>query len=336
MTSQAQSGAGEHAADAPAGGLSVIVIARNEERNIERCLRSVAAQPIPPGGREIIVVDSDSADATAARARELADALYRVSGRGLCAALGRRVGAERASHDVLLFLDADMELEPDWTERGLKHLTGHDETAGVVGIRDDHCYDAGRPAGVRENVYGVKQPREAPRFGGALMIRRRALEAVGGFDARLISTEESELHGRLKAAGLRIDEIPVPMIRHHTPLVPMPKKVLDLLLAPRFTGLGLSLRYSVAKGTVLHHLRRLGDFYAYILTDLAALIALALAAWLEGAWMATAALEAAAFAVAAARGETKRFAQSKFLLPPFIKGLFMRRELDYTVERIVK
>ncbi len=336
MTTQAESGAEKQAADAPAGGLSVIVIARNEELNIERCLRSVAAQAIPPGGREIIVVDSDSADATVARARELADAVYQVKGRGLCAALGRQVGAERASHEVLLFLDADMEAQPDWIERGLEHLALHDVAAGVVGIRDDYFHDGGQPAGARENVYGVKQPREAPRFGGALMIRRRALEAVGGFDARLISTEESELHGRLKAAGLRIDEIPVPMIRHHTPLIPTRKKILDLLRAPRFTGLGLSLRYSVAKGTLFHHLRRLGDFYTYILTDLAALIALVLTAWIEGAWMAAVALEAAAFVVAAARGETKRFVQSKFLLPPFIKGLLMRRELDYTVERIVK
>ena len=48
--------------------VSVIVPARNEEKHIEACVRSILDQDVH-GGLEIIVADGDSADQTAAVAR---------------------------------------------------------------------------------------------------------------------------------------------------------------------------------------------------------------------------------------------------------------------------
>ena len=53
----------------PTQKISVIIPARNEEKNLPRLLRSLQSQPIPPD--EIIVVDDASTDRTAAVATEL-------------------------------------------------------------------------------------------------------------------------------------------------------------------------------------------------------------------------------------------------------------------------
>ena len=42
--------------------VSVVVIGRNEGRRLERCLASVKRMLVPPGGYELIYVDSRSTD----------------------------------------------------------------------------------------------------------------------------------------------------------------------------------------------------------------------------------------------------------------------------------
>lgn len=106
--------------------LSVIVPARNEEKNIEQCVRSLLGQTgrehgAPgTGGFELIVVDDSSTDATGAILRRIAREDSRLSvlqgqalpkgwtgknwacWQGFCASRG----------DVLLFTDADTRHEP--------------------------------------------------------------------------------------------------------------------------------------------------------------------------------------------------------------------------------
>ena len=96
------------------GTISVIIPARNEEQNLPRLLRSLRHQPIPP--EEIIVVDDDSTDGTAAVARELGARVVTPpplpeGWRGKTWACQQ--GAAEANSEWLLFLDADTWFEPD-------------------------------------------------------------------------------------------------------------------------------------------------------------------------------------------------------------------------------
>ena len=98
----------------PAAKLSIIIPARNEERNLPRLLRSLQSQPLPP--EEIIVVDDASTDRTAAVARELGAKVVSPpplpdGWRGKTWACQH--GAEQAKGEWFLFLDADTWFEPD-------------------------------------------------------------------------------------------------------------------------------------------------------------------------------------------------------------------------------
>jgi 4,4'-diaponeurosporenoate glycosyltransferase len=98
----------------PAAKLSVIIPARNEEKNLPRLLRSLQSQAVPPD--EIIVVDDASTDHTAAVAREhganvVSPPPMPDGWRGKTWACQH--GAEQSKGAWLLFLDADTWFEPD-------------------------------------------------------------------------------------------------------------------------------------------------------------------------------------------------------------------------------
>ncbi len=88
--------------------LTVIVLTRNEERNIRQCIESAL-----PLGEEILVLDEHSTDATCSIARSLGarviDVPDGVSGFGP----KRRCAVSRARTDLVLHLDADERLTPE-------------------------------------------------------------------------------------------------------------------------------------------------------------------------------------------------------------------------------
>jgi glycosyltransferase involved in cell wall biosynthesis len=91
---------------------SVIVPTYQEEGCIELCLHSIAQQDYSKGEFEIIVSDANSTDRTVEKARRYTVRIISDDRRGI--AHGRNVGAQSAFGDVLVFVDADATLAPDF------------------------------------------------------------------------------------------------------------------------------------------------------------------------------------------------------------------------------
>ncbi|HEY6192248.1 MAG TPA: glycosyltransferase family 2 protein [Bacteroidota bacterium] len=79
--------------------LSVIVIARNEERNIAECLKSV------DWADDLVVVDAESSDRTAELARRFTGKVFVTPWRGFSEA--KELALRHASNEWVLWLDAD-------------------------------------------------------------------------------------------------------------------------------------------------------------------------------------------------------------------------------------
>jgi 4,4'-diaponeurosporenoate glycosyltransferase len=108
-----------------ATSVSVIIPARNEEHNLPALLRSLARQSVTP--HEIVVVDDGSTDGTAEVARQLGATVIASQPlpdgwRGKAWACHQ--GAQAATGDLLLFLDADTWFESDGLPRVLSAYTG--------------------------------------------------------------------------------------------------------------------------------------------------------------------------------------------------------------------
>ena len=86
--------------------LSVVIVARNEEKNISGCLKSVSFAD------EIIVIDDCSEDNTVSIARDLGAKVFLRAMDGNYAAQ-KQFGMEQASGDWLLFLDCDERITPE-------------------------------------------------------------------------------------------------------------------------------------------------------------------------------------------------------------------------------
>ncbi|HEX2094133.1 MAG TPA: glycosyltransferase family 2 protein [Longimicrobiaceae bacterium] len=122
---------------AEAPPVSVVIAARNEERNLEEALASVLAQRYGP--LEVVVVDDRSSDATGAILDRMAASdprLQVVHVRELPPGwLGKNhalhVGAVEARGEYLLFTDADVVLDPTAVARGVAYMrqTGTDHLA---------------------------------------------------------------------------------------------------------------------------------------------------------------------------------------------------------------
>jgi glycosyltransferase involved in cell wall biosynthesis len=98
--------------------ISACVTTLNEERNIARCLRSVAWCD------EVVVVDSLSADRTVELAREFTDRVYQHEWLGY---IGQKnLCMDFARYPWVLFVDADEEVSPELRDEILAELSRHD------------------------------------------------------------------------------------------------------------------------------------------------------------------------------------------------------------------
>lgn len=84
--------------------LSVVIITRNEEANLSRCLEAIKFAD------EIVVVDSGSVDKTIEIARQFGAAVHEIEWHGFSAA--KREGVARAGGDWILSVDADEVVPP--------------------------------------------------------------------------------------------------------------------------------------------------------------------------------------------------------------------------------
>lgn len=301
--------------------ISVIVIGKNEGPRLSACLESVR-QALGVLAHEIIYVDSCSADDSLERAREHGARCFLLAERDTTAGLGRYVGAKEARGEYLLFLDGDMRLCSGFAERAMMTMAsgGYD---GACGIREDIYMRDGRVVSRCENYFGCTQERIVPEFGGALFLSAEALDACGGWATDTVACEEAELHARLKAAGCRIVELPVPMILH-TDTLRDSRSVFRVLFSHRRLGEGQALRCAMASGHARDYVRHEREKFAFYALDWLCVLLLIAVLCGAGIWLLAAACFAQTLQIGylIAQRRARAFVSQKLFFFAFPCGLF--------------
>ena len=182
--------------------LSVVIIGRNEGERLERCIRSVQTINDPPAGMEIIYVDSDSTDGSPARAETLGAKVLTVHPERPAAAIGRNAGWQAAQAPIVLFLDGDTILDPDFLKIALPNFDDP-QVAAVCGHRRELYPQASWYQRVLDLDW-IHPPDFDAFCGGDVLIRRQVLEEIQGYDPTLIAGEDPEICQRLHARGYAI------------------------------------------------------------------------------------------------------------------------------------
>ncbi|WP_372498030.1 glycosyltransferase [Sinomonas terrae] len=199
--------------------VSVIVPVRNAPRTLGVQLEALLEQENAPR-YEVVVVDNDSTDGTAAVA-DAYSARYRQSNRAelrlvsapahRSASYSRNVGVRFSHGSKLLFCDGDDCVPAHWVWQGAELLEQCDLYSGAaVPLRDEHFPDA--VAGVRQWLGDDSElcpledhQRNAPfpvLMGGNFGIRKSTMLELGGFDHSMGSAgEDNELALRIRASG---------------------------------------------------------------------------------------------------------------------------------------
>jgi len=230
--------------------VSVIIITRNEERNIERVIKSVLSETDGVHNREILLVDSASVDDTVARARQYPIRILRLHGnQRLTAAKGRCLGFRNSDGKYVLFLDGDCELVRGWLRHGIRILDADDGIAAVGGTRINAAPENNVGERIAPPFPDRFEIQEVRHFGGNGLYRRRVLDDVGCHNPHLFSDEEPDLAIRIHYARHRIVRTNYPIVYHYTP---PPRRVSSVLARRKrnlYLGAGQNLRYHLGKPT---------------------------------------------------------------------------------------
>jgi hypothetical protein len=228
-------------AGSPGPRVSVVIVSYNAREHLLRCLAALGEHGGLP--LEVIVVDNASADGSAGAARE-ASTEPRVidAGENLGFSRASNLGIRQARAPYVLLLNPDAEVRPGCLP-ALAGLLDRRTDVGLAGPRTvsgdgtiQVSFGEGLTPGLewrqQRLVRGVRERRpealrraeEAARVehepgwvsGACMMIRRSALEAVGGLDEGFFLYEEDvDLCLRLRRAGWRIAFTPAAEVVHH-------------------------------------------------------------------------------------------------------------------------
>jgi glycosyltransferase involved in cell wall biosynthesis len=216
--------------------VTVAIPTYNRADFLRQTLAGLAAQDFPPDDFEVLVIDNNSTDHTAAVVGEFASAhpaprLLRETRQGLDHARNRAISEARGT--VILFGDDDILVQPDW----IRQLAGPllaDATAhriGAVGGEVIPVFPDGLPEWVREwhaplafrADAGPIPARHSP-MGANLALPAWVFRQIGPFHTDLdraagnyFSGGDSEMIRRVRAAGLEVWFAPGAAVRHQMP-----------------------------------------------------------------------------------------------------------------------
>ena len=228
--------------------VSFVIPVKNDMLRLQRCLTSITRNDYPRELIEIIVVDNDSTDGSAAAARSHG-AIVLTSSSATVAELRNR-GARAALGSIIAFADSDHQISNNWITSAVSVLS--DPTVAAAGAP---YLPSPTPNWVQTQYDGLRtrpiRREDTTWLGtGNLAVRRSVFEKIGGFNTSLVACEDVDLCNRITGAGYRIVADPDLRSIHFGD----PKTLKALFFGELWRGRD-NLRVTFAGPRTLRHLR---------------------------------------------------------------------------------
>ena len=206
--------------------VSFIIPTYNEEKNIERCLRSIKSQNYPTNKVEVIVVDGMSEDNTVNIAKNYSNRIIlnkkRIVGNAL------KLGVEAAKGEILAIVNADSEMpQKDWLRMMVAPFSDPNVCGTLTSFRVSktyppisRCYHlmGGDPiinfTYDLENINSLVITKENYFPTSAPLYRRKLVLKEGNFKPFLPRLEDVDMTYRLVRDDYKLVFVPNTYIRH--------------------------------------------------------------------------------------------------------------------------
>lgn len=202
--------------------LAIVVPARNEEETIETGLQSLAELDYP--GLEIVVVNDRSTDQTLQKIKKVQEKASQIKIINILELpegwLGKnwalQKGAEESRSELILFTDADVEIQSDFLRKGIQffQLNGLDHLGGIpqVTSRSWYLYPLVGLFGLGFSLFtrpwqGKDSEKDrAVGIGAFNLVKRKSYEAIQGHQALCLRPDDDlKLALVFKRAGFKTD-----------------------------------------------------------------------------------------------------------------------------------
>lgn len=169
--------------------VSVIIPTKNSTQTLDACLKSIKQQTYK--NIEIIVTDNHSSDATDIIAKSHG-VKFLVEGDER--STQRNAGARNSAGEFLLFIDSDMELEPNVVEECMQNIQQNHTLQAIVIPEQSFGEGFWATCKAFERSFYLETPwMQAVRF-----FRKDAYELTGGFDETMSGAEDFDIHNRIR------------------------------------------------------------------------------------------------------------------------------------------
>jgi len=210
--------------------LTVILPIRNEERFIANTIRYIEQQEYPFDKLEILVVDGQSEDRTAAIVSEIARSDRRIQlidNPGRSSSTARALGVKHAGGDIITFVDGHTYIDNDQLLKNTAILMREKQVSVLsrpqfLDTPDNDLFQRAvslarkNPLGhgLDSTIYFMQEAYVDPSSSGA-SYRRELFSQVGNYDVRFGACEDVELNYRLAQAGYRSFTSPKLAVYYH-------------------------------------------------------------------------------------------------------------------------
>ncbi len=179
--------------------LSIVIPAKNEEKNLPKLLESVKAQTFKD--YEIVVADAQSTD----RTRDIVEEYGGRVVEGGKTTPGRNLGAASSTGHVLLFLDADVVMpNPKFLEENLDEMKRKGACVATCKVKPMSRNPMDKAMHELYNAYAISTEKIMPHAPGfCIFSKKHTFDEVGGFDVRIDFAEDHDFVQRAEKAGYR-------------------------------------------------------------------------------------------------------------------------------------
>lgn len=196
--------------------VSLILPVFNEERYIEDCVRSLLEQDYPREELEILLMDGMSTDGTMAILRrleaEFPDTVRVLENPRRIQSSAMNLGAEAARGEYILRVDVHAEYPPNYVSACVRMLNETDAVNAGCALRTAARTKTGKRiakfltspfavGGASFRVGAESGYVDTVPFGA---FRKAYYQELGGFDERLVRSEDNEINYRIRSRGGKI------------------------------------------------------------------------------------------------------------------------------------
>lgn len=225
---------------------SVIIPTYNRKDILEKTLRAITNQSVPPADYEVVLVDDGSTDGTGAMVKVEFPTVRYIHQPNQGRARARNTGIQAAEGEIIIFIDSDIVANHTFVAA---HLAGH--TQSEQAIVNGLVVNTSNFENPTSEPYKLSDYSRASFATGNSSVRKKHLETAGLFDEDFnqYGWEDLELGHRLLDLGLKKIKAPEAVGYHYNPPVSL-DELPNLLQKERERGKMALLFYE--KNPTLH------------------------------------------------------------------------------------